>query len=201
MLEPKNVRHVYGPQGPTREEPPSDVARLRIVLLEVIPPVWRRVQVPANLTLRRLHSILQCAMGWPETEEHQFRVAGGLYGKPTDTTGPLRDSRWMRLADLISRGTNSFGYALGTDSAWEHEVRVEGLAAGNADNQKPICLEGERACPPQGCGGPEAYVDQIGGRRPSRRTASRPIAGFAGQEFDPDRFDVDAVNRALAWLR
>jgi hypothetical protein len=201
MLEPKNFRHVYGPGGPTRAEPLSDVVRLRISLLEVIPPVWRRVQVPAGLTLRRLHSILQCAMGWPETEDHQFRITGALYGKPTDLTGPLRDSRWILLADVIRRGTNSFGYALGADSAWEHEVRVEGTAPGSAENQKPVCLEGERACPPQGCAGPEAYVDRIEGRRTSRRPGSRPIAGFAGQEFDPERFDLDAVNRALAWLR
>jgi len=201
MLEPKDTRHVYGPQGPTRAEPPSDVARLRIALLDVVPPVWRRVQVPANLTLRRLHSILQCAMGWPETEEHQFRIAGALYGKPTDMTGPLRDSRWIRLADAINRGATSFGYALGTDSAWEHEVRIEGLAGGNAENQRPVCLEGERACPPQGSGGAEGYVDRVGGRRSSRRGGSRNITGFAGQEFDPDRFDLEAVNRALAWLR
>jgi hypothetical protein len=199
MLQPKDLHHVYGPQGPTRVEPPSDVARLRIVLLEVVPPVWRRVQVPANLTLRRLHAVLQCAMGWPETDEHQFRIAGALYGKPTDTTGPLRDSRWMRLADAISLGTTSFGYALGTDSAWEHEVRIEGTAAGNAENQRPVCLEGERACPPPSAG-QDGYVERVGGRRSPRRAPSR-LAGVAGQEFDPDRFDIEAVNRALAWLR
>jgi Plasmid pRiA4b ORF-3-like protein len=198
MLEPKRFRRPLGNHGP---QVPSSVVRLRIVLLEVIPPVWRRVQVPANLTLRRLHSVLQCAMGWPETESHLFRVGPVLYGKPANAADPLKDSRWATVGDIVALGTPSFSYELGAMDRWEHEVRIEAVTEGNEGNQRPVCLAGERACPPEDCGGPEDYVNRVADlERPSPVSAGQ-IAGTLRPKFDPDRLDLEAVNRALSWLR
>jgi len=200
MLEPKSPRRPFGIPAPIREEPVADVARLRIALVEVIPPVWRRIRVPVHVTFRRLHPILQCAMGWPESEEHQFRIGDIAYGKPEETDATLRDSRWVRLADVIGLGRNSFVYAIGPESLWEHEVRIETVLSGNPDNQRPMCLEGERACPPEGCPGPEAYVEHAARRRESSRRA-RAGAEKARPAFDPDTFDLDSINRRLSWQR
>jgi hypothetical protein len=182
-------------------EPPTDVVRLKIILLEVIPPVWRRVHVPANLTLRRLHSVLQCVMGWTGTEAHQFRVGETLYGKPSDASGSLKDSRWMTLGDVVAAcGATAFRYGLGPDGRWEHEVLIEDLAEGNPNNQRPVCLAGERACPPPDCGGPDEYVDRVAAKTPFL-PAAEAFRGARDLKFDPEHFDIEAVNRALAWLR
>ncbi len=180
---------------------PTDLVRLKIVLLEVIPPVWRRVQVPANLTLRRLHSVLQCVMGWTGTEAHQFRVGETLYGKPSDASGSLKDSRWMTLGDVIaSSGATAFRYGLGPDGRWEHEVLIEDLAEGTPNNQRPVCLAGERACPPPDCGGPDEYVDRAAALTPFL-PAAEAFREARDLKFDSEHFDIEAVNRALAWLR
>ena len=198
MLEPKTFRGQLGIHGP---EAVSSVVRLRIVLLEVIPPVWRRVQVPANLTLRRLHSVLQCAMGWPETESHLFRVGSALYGKPANAADPVKDSRWATVGDIVALGTTAFGYERGAMDRWEHEVRIEAVAEGNASNQRPVCLAGERACPPEDCGGPEDYVNRVADlERPAQRSTGE-VGATLRPKFDPDRLDLEAVNRALSWLR
>ena len=34
---------------------------LKFTLRELRPPVWRRVRVPADITLRRLHQVIQAA--------------------------------------------------------------------------------------------------------------------------------------------
>lgn len=51
---------------------PDDLFQLRVSLIDVEPPVWRRVQVPQDLTLPRLHAILQVVMGWTDSHLHQF---------------------------------------------------------------------------------------------------------------------------------
>ena len=43
------------------------ILRLKIVLVDTEPPIWRRVEVPAATTLRQLHAVIQAAMGWDES--------------------------------------------------------------------------------------------------------------------------------------
>jgi hypothetical protein len=40
------------------------IARLKITLNDVKPPVLRRVEVPFDIRLDRLHLAVQAAMGW-----------------------------------------------------------------------------------------------------------------------------------------
>ena len=40
------------------------ILRLKIVLADSEPPIWRRVEVPADMTLKDLHAVIQAAMGW-----------------------------------------------------------------------------------------------------------------------------------------
>ena len=60
---------------------------LYIRLAEIEPPIWRRIVVPANLTLHQLHQVLQVTMGWTHSHLHQFVVTGTqesiYYGEPS----------------------------------------------------------------------------------------------------------------------
>lgn len=44
---------------------PGPVYQLKVTLLEVEPPVWRRIVVPGTMTL--LHAVIQKAMGWTDS--------------------------------------------------------------------------------------------------------------------------------------
>jgi hypothetical protein len=48
------------------------ILRLKIVLADTEPPIWRRVEVPAEMTLRQLHTVIQVAIGWDDDHLHQF---------------------------------------------------------------------------------------------------------------------------------
>ena len=39
------------------------IYRLKVTLTDIEPPVWRRLLVPAEMTLAKLHRALQDAMG------------------------------------------------------------------------------------------------------------------------------------------
>ena len=69
----KTGRTSGGAQGP-RFNLPDDIFQLRVSLIGIEPPVWRRLLVPQDLTLPRLHTILQVVMGWTNSHLHQFRV-------------------------------------------------------------------------------------------------------------------------------
>lgn len=48
--------------------------RIRLSLSGTKPPVWRRLAVPGDLTLDKLHTVIQAAMGWMDSHLHSFRA-------------------------------------------------------------------------------------------------------------------------------
>ena len=80
---------------------------------------------------------------------------------------------------------------------WEHEIVLERILPAGKGIKYPICLEGERACPPEDCGGTPGYADllEILGD-PSHPDHEDMFAWLPG-DFDSERFDVEGVNRML----
>ena len=141
--------------------------------------------MPVQMTLRRFHTVLQEAIGWKDVQPHRFRVGKVHFGKPSDPADGLKDSRWVTIQDIVSAGMNVFTYQSGSGAGWTYEIRIEALEDGSLENQRSVCLDGRRACPPEDSGGPDDYVDRFL-RRPG---------------FDPERFDLAEVNAALLGLR
>ncbi len=64
----------------------NHVYRLKVTLAEIQPPVWRRLLVPAEMSLAKLHRVLQDAMGWTNSHLHCFELEGrriALFGSTT----------------------------------------------------------------------------------------------------------------------
>ena len=68
---------------PTAKVKPS-IYLLKISLLEIDPPIWRRVQVPSTIPLCCLHDALQAVFGWTDSHLHQFEMDGLYWGVPDD---------------------------------------------------------------------------------------------------------------------
>lgn len=168
-----------------REAQVSDVVRVKVVLTEIVPPTWRRLRVPVHMTLRHFHAVIQEAIGYRDLQPHRFRIRNVLFGKPSDSTDALKDSRWVTLRDIVSSGTNVFTYHYGPGGGWTYEILIESLEDGNLENQRPVCLDGQRAFPPEDSDGPDDYVDRVL-RRPG---------------FDPEHCDLVRINASLEALR
>jgi hypothetical protein len=67
-----------------------------------------------------------------------------------------------------------------------------------ADKIYPACIAGEGACPPEDCGGPGGYENLKGllGGPPS--VERDEMLEWAGDDFDPVRFDLAAADAAVA---
>jgi hypothetical protein len=198
MLHSKLTRGQPGSMaGALRTGPPWNVAQVKVILLEIVPPIWRRLRVPAHLTLRRFHTVIQESMGWSDARPHRFRVGESIFGNTSDPAEALKDSRWIRVQDVVSSGVRMFHYEYGSGDPWVHAISVEALDDARPENQRPYCLGGERACPPEESSDPDDYVDRIlAGPGPYARPGFWPL-----ENFDPEHFDLERVNQALAALR
>ena len=68
---------------PTTKPMPS-IYELKITLLEIEPPIWRRIQVPSTLLLCCLHDAIQAVVGWTDSHLHQFEKDGKYWGDPAN---------------------------------------------------------------------------------------------------------------------
>src|ERR1700730_7463465 len=81
---------------------PHTIARLKISLDDVKPAVLRRIEVPLNIRLDRLHLAIQAAMGWSNSHLYEIRAGDVGWGEPDPDggDGPL-DARKARLVDVL----------------------------------------------------------------------------------------------------
>ena len=61
---------------PRSPSPKVTAYQLRIQLRGVSPPIWRRVIVPATVSIRTLHAVTQASMGWENIHLNQFTIRG-----------------------------------------------------------------------------------------------------------------------------
>ena len=99
----------------------------------------------------------------------------------------------------------AFIYEYDMGDSWRHQVVVEGVRVESGDAAGQLCLGGERACPPEDSGGVHGYYQTLEILRNPRHEEYQDtkawIESMTGGPFDPDAFDVEAVNGALKGLR
>ena len=181
--------------------PAKRCLQLRIRLLDVRPPIWRRVLVPATITLDRLHAVVQEAMGWSDMHLHEFQLGRERWGDVDieDDGGRLLDEFDVRLRSIAARGDRlRYVYDLGDD--WHHEIAVEGEVDGIAGELYPLCVDGAGACPPEDSGGTAGYRDILEAPARPRSRRHRDILQWLGGPFDPEEFSMEEVNQRFDLL-
>lgn len=171
--------------------------QMRITLKGIRPPIWRRVQVRDVIRLAALHEVIQTVFGWTDSHLHQFVVAGETYGRPDDFDEALVDETAITLGHAVGNRTKRFLYVYDFGDNWEHEVAVEKVGAGNSGSERPLCLGGKRHRPPEDCGGAPGYRNFLEAVRHPGHEERDAMLEWAGGSFDPEAFDLAAVNRAL----
>ncbi len=197
---------------PKLRPPPSEVAgfRVRLDLHGAKPPVWRRLELPGNLTLPQVHDMIQAALGWSDSHLHRFRT-GKDHRSPSFLSafdvdegeeGVLEDN--VRLDQLVAAKGDDLWYEYDFGDGWDHVLKVEEVLG-----QPPTavrCLDGRMACPPEDCGGIGGYEELAAWVRSGYDDALLPTSfedaeqgrGWLPLDWHPDHLDVDEVNGGLA---
>ena len=125
------------------------------------PRIWRRLELPGDLTLDAVHTLLQAAMGWSDSHLHRFSPgAGNAYESPYFVTefdeeegeeGTREDD--VRLDQVLRARGDQLTYLYDFGDGWEHRVTLESTVPLTPENRQPRCVAGERACPLEDVGG------------------------------------------------
>ncbi len=179
--------------APTLRRKPRKVRgfKIRMDLLHVKPPIWRRLILPGDLTLNLVHVVLNEAMGWTDSHLHRFRTGNDPYAPHFITEfdleegdrGVLEDD--VRLDQVLAKVGDKLWYDYDFGDGWEHVIKVEAVLPDPPDEVELVT--GRRACPPEDVGGPWGY-----------QGVAQWVDGGYDKALLPDQFD-DAKH-AREWL-
>lgn len=184
----------------------AEVYQLKLTLEMSDPLIWRRLWVPAAISLPDLHAVIQIAMDWDDGHLHQFilgeRKRGGItYFSDTSIleNEDCQDEGKAQLDALLVKPKDKCRYEYDFGDSWMHRLVLEKILVQPGEEAVlPRCVAGERACPPEDSGG-------VGGWEYIREVLADPshpdhddMSEVFDVDFDPEAFDKQAINTALA---
>lgn len=112
------------------------------------------------------------------------------------------NSETIMFGKLLPRKgrTLKFKYIYDFGDSWEHEIVFEGCPPIDPQAQYPLCLEGERACPPEDCGGIGSYWHYLEWKSNPDRDENDGRWDWWG-DFDPEKFDVNKATKNMRKYR
>jgi len=187
-----------------KSKPTDTLYQFKITLLGAKPAIWRRIQVK-DCTLDKLHEHIQTAMGWTNSHLHQFHIKGECFGDPElldqgfDDDFECVDSTKTNLSQILPDTGKRFAFKYEYDfgDGWEHDILFEGSPSVDPKAKYPLCLEGERACPPEDCGGVWGYADLLKILRNPKHEEHQHMLEWIGGEFDPEQFDAKKATKEM----
>lgn len=176
----------------------QEALQLKVALRNIRPPVWRRLLVPARLTLAQLHDAIQVAFGWGDCHLHLFLVHDEEYG-PRDPDGAVEDvsSEEVSLAQLGLKPKARIRYEYDFGDNWIHDITVEKALVPEDPTMAPVCIGGKRACPPEDCGGSGGYEDLVIALEDPAHPRHEEFCEWLDDAWDPEAFNLEEVNARL----
>ncbi|WP_018637591.1 plasmid pRiA4b ORF-3 family protein [Parafrankia elaeagni] len=193
---PKKPKRAKGQRAP--------VYQVKVGLRGAKPPIWRRLEVPANTSLERLHTILQAAFDWDDSHLHAFETPYGRFGTP-DADLDQRAEQPVSLEQVLPTLKAKIRYTYDFGDDWEHEILLEKILEPDPSVRYPRCTGGRRAAPPEDCGGIwgyEALLEILGDpSHPEHDERLEWLGLGSAADLDPTAFDPQGVTAALSRLR
>lgn len=173
---------------------------LKVTLDDVTPTVMRRIEVPFDIRLDRLHLVLQTALGWTNSHLYEFRIDDVGFGIPDPEwcDGPL-DARKATLEKVITdTGAKTLKYLYDFGDGWEHSIKIERILPAMPDLEPVNLIEAIGRCPPEDVGGPGGYQEFLEAIVDPRHEHHRELKQWWGSaSFDPNTINNHQIEKAL----
>jgi Plasmid pRiA4b ORF-3-like protein len=199
-------RRVSSPRLPAKRKksgPPAPIYQVKVDLRGAKPPIWRRLEVPADTSLADLHNIIQVAFGWENSHLHVFETAYGTFGVADRELGHRAEAP-VTLEQVATGIGDRLQYTYDFGDDWTHEIVVEKVL-----DRRPVayprCTGGRRAAPPEDCGGIWGYAELVevlsDPGHPEHDDRLEWLGLDSAADFQPARFDAAEITRTLTELR
>lgn len=201
------TRRVWMRVDPTRQrdgqaESGAAVYRFRITLRETQPEIWRRVETK-DVTLEKLHGLIQTSMGWTNSHLHCFMIGDKRYAAPQfieNSFDDLGETSYagVRVSDLVSEhGTRlQLDYEYDFGDRWQHTIELEEVTEAQPRVRYPRCIDGARACPPEDVGGVWGFADFVEAIMNPDHDQHDEFLEWNGP-FDPADFDTARATQRM----
>ena len=187
-------------------EIPHEIYQIKVTLLGTRPPIWRRLLVPAGLTLEHLHDVLQAVMGWEDCHMHDFRIGPKRFGKPDPNDRLMGlpatgNERTVRLFTVLGKVGAKAVYTYDFGESWEHAIVIEKGLPPEPELPYPVWVGGKLHGPPEDCESIPGYYNLLEALRDPAHDQHEEMLEWVGSDFDPQAFSVADVNQRLAPLQ
>jgi hypothetical protein len=179
------------------------IYQLHISLKGLKPPIWRRVLVSSDTTLRKLHAIIQEVMPWGDSHLYAFEIYGEQYGEPFDDGfAPMKSDERVKLSQVLTNKKDTIEYTYDFGDSWEHKIVLEDILEVDPSIAYPICIAGKKQCPPDDCGGIWGFENLVEILNNPEHPEHKDMAEWFGDDtFDVHEFDLDEINDRLKPLQ
>lgn len=191
----------------------NKIYEFKIVLNQISPLISRTIQVPEYYSFWDLHVAIQDAMGWDDCHLHEFKMIDPRDGRESRIGIPDDDfpsnyktfAGWEEsIAEYFSLDNPFAEYRYDFGDDWEHTIKLMKILEEQPGIKYPICIDGERACPPEDCGGVWGYENLLEVIADKNHEEYEDMKRWVGGKFDPEFFDPKKVkfdNPHKRWKR
>lgn len=200
--------------------------QIKISLVDSKPLIWRRVIIPADVTFRRLHDVIQFSMGWFDYHLYEFEFPNEKL-RITNDHEAYEDYKFYTKdfkGKKLAKENDPHGFiarVLETVIKLPERVKIDKYlteyktipyAYDFGDNWQhavmlediieeyehgyPMCLAGEGNCPPEDVGGLAGYADFLEAWNNSRHPEHDAMRQW-GQSQHYKEFALDWINNLL----
>lgn len=142
-------------------------------------------------------------MGWLDYHLHAFRIEDPKTGERIDIGIPddegFADSvpilaGWeIPVRSYLNEPGHTATYEYDFGDGWNHQVVLKKIVPRERYAGDPACVGGERACPPEDCGGIWGYQALLEAISDPAHEEHDDMLQWLGGTFDPERFDAGTV--------
>lgn len=98
-----------------------------------------------------------------------------------------------KIRAYFTPDNTSATYRYDFGDGWRHEVVPDKIEPRTAGVSYPVCVGGERACPPEDCGGPHGYGKLLAIIMDPGHDRYKEMTAWVGGRFDPESLDPKKV--------
>ncbi|XP_037032099.1 uncharacterized protein y4hQ-like [Bradysia coprophila] len=148
------------------------IFELKVALKYTKPPIWRRIQVPANCSFFDLHVAIQDLFQWSDEHLHKFEMVKpkrdvfamlmsgdfeldeyiGIPDRSMEHDFNIIPEKETKIRDqfaLDEANKNKCVYTYDFGSEWRHDILLERIVPAVPNVLYPRCIAGRRQSPPE----------------------------------------------------
>ena len=110
----------------------------------------------------------------------------------------MKDEAQVLLSELLPKSgkRTRWIYEYDFGDGWRHQVQFEGCSSIEKGAKYPLCLEGQRACPPEDVGGPWGFAEYLEAVADPDHERHEEFMEWRGP-FDSEAFDTKQATREM----